>query len=324
MKRRTFIAACASAELALVGATARAQSWPARQVRLVVPYPPGGGNDTLGRLVGAKLGERIGTTIVVENRPGAGTLLGADAVAKSPPDGYTLLLSSIATHALSPNLYAKVPYDPLRDFVGVSLIGIAPMVVIVPSEFAARSLAELIAGARTRPGALAYGSGGSGSPTHIAGELLKVAADIDLLHVPYKGGGPAMIDLIAGRIQVIIDTTASALPHIQAGRVRALAITGVRRSPALPDVPTCAEAGLPQFDANAWYSVHAPAATPPDTLRRLSAEVAAVLKDPEVDAQLRKLGTDPAGLSGEALDRFVRDELDKYARLIRRVGIRVE
>jgi tripartite-type tricarboxylate transporter receptor subunit TctC len=301
---------------------AAAQSYPAKPVRMVVPYPPGGGNDTLGRLFAAKLSERLGQPFVVENRPGAGTMIGTEAAAKSPPDGYTILLSSIATHALSPNLYSRVPYDPVKDFAPITLLGIAPTVLVVNADLPAKTLQELINLAKKQP--LAYASGGNGTPPHINAEVFKAMAGIDLLHVAYKGGGPALVDLMAGRVQAMLDTAASAMPHVRSGKLRALAISAPRRSPELPDLPTFAEAGLPQYDTNAWYSMHAPAGTPPDIVRRLNAELVAILKDPEILARFKQLATDPVGNSPEEFAAFVRAELDKYARIIKAAGIKLD
>lgn len=303
-------------------AQAAAQAYPTKPVRVIVPYPPGGGNDTLGRLFAAKLGERLGQPFVVENRPGAGTMIGTEAAAKSTPDGYTILLSSIATHALAPNLYARVPYDPVRDFAPITLLGIAPTVLVVNYDLPAKNLAELISLAKTRP--LAYASGGNGTPPHINAEVFKAVAGVDLLHVAYKGGGPALVDLIAGRVQVMLDTAASAMPHVRGGKLRALALSAPKRSAEYPELPTFAEAGLPRYETNAWYSMHAPAGTPPDIVRRLNAELAAVLKDEDVAFRFKQLSTEPVGNSPEEFAAFVRAELEKYARIIKAAGIRLD
>jgi tripartite-type tricarboxylate transporter receptor subunit TctC len=300
------------------------QTYPAKPVRVIVPYPPGGGNDTLGRLFAAKLSERMGQSFVVENRPGAGTMIGTEAAAKSTPDGYTILLSSIATHALSPNLYARVPYDPIKDFAPITLLGIAPTVMVVNKDLAARTLGELVSLAKAQPGNFTYASGGNGTPPHINGEVFKSVAGVDLLHVPYKGGGPALADLIAGRVHVMLDTAASAMPHVRGGRLRALAISAPQRSPEYPDVPTFAEAGLPQYETNAWYSMHAPAGTPPDIVRRLNSELVAILRDPDILARFKQLSTEPVGNSPEEFGAFVRAELDKYARIIKAANIRLD
>jgi tripartite-type tricarboxylate transporter receptor subunit TctC len=318
MKRILIALLCAFALQAL------AQPYPAKPVRVIVPYPPGGGNDTLGRLFAAKLGERMGQPFVVENRPGAGTMIGTEAAAKSPPDGYTILLSSIATHALSPNLYARVPYDPVKDFAPITLLGVAPTVMVVNKDLPAASLAEFIALAKAKPGSFTYASGGNGTPPHINGEVFKALAGVDLLHVPYKGGGPALADLVAGRVHVMLDTAASAMPHVRGGRLRALAISAPQRSPEYPDLPTFAEAGLPQYETNAWYSMHAPAGTPPDIVRRLNAELVAILKDPDILARFKQLSTDPVGNSPEEFAAFVKAELEKYARIIKAANIRLD
>jgi tripartite-type tricarboxylate transporter receptor subunit TctC len=301
---------------------AHAQQYPAKPVRLIIPYPPGGGNDTLGRLFAAKLGERMGQPFVVENRPGAGTMIGTEAAAKSAPDGYTILLSSIATHALSPNLYSRVPYDPIKDFAPITLLGIAPTVLVVNADLPAKSVAELIALAKK--GQLAYASGGNGTPPHINAEVFKAVAGVDMLHVAYKGGGPALIDLIAGRVHVMLDTAASAMPHVRAGKLRALALSAPKRAAEYPDLPTFAEAGLPQYDTNAWYSMHAPAGTPGEIVRRLNSELVAILKDADILARFKQLSTEPVGNSPEEFAAFVRAELDKYARIIKAAGIKLD
>jgi tripartite-type tricarboxylate transporter receptor subunit TctC len=310
--------------LLAVATLAFAQAYPTKPVKMIIPYPPGGGNDTLGRLFAAKLSDRLGQPVVVENRPGAGTMIGTEAAARSPADGYTILLSSIATHALSPNLYAKVPYDPVKDFAPVTLLGIAPTVLVVRNDLPAKDLAEFVAAARTKPGGFTYASGGNGTPPHINGEVFKAVAGVDLLHVPFKGGGPALVDLIAGRVDVMLDTAASAMPHVRSGKLRALAISGPKRSAEYPDLPTFAEAGLPQYDTNAWYSVHAPAGTPPEVVRRLNAELVASLKEPDVQARFKQLSTDPVGNTPEEFAAFVRAELDKYARVIKGAGIKLD
>jgi tripartite-type tricarboxylate transporter receptor subunit TctC len=310
--------------LGLVALCALAQPYPAKSVRVVVPYPPGGGNDTLGRLFAAKLGDRLGQPFIVENRPGAGTMIGTEAAAKSPPDGYTLLLSSIATHALSPNLYSRVPYDPIKDFAPITLLGIAPTVLVVNQEVPARSLQELIALARAKPGSLAYASGGNGTPPHINAEVFKSVAGVDLLHVAYKGGGPALTDLIAGRVHLMLDTAASAMPHVRGGKLRALALSAPKRSAEYPELPTFAEAGLAAYDTNAWYSMHAPAGTPAEIVRRLNAELVAILRDPDIVARFKQLSTEPVGNSPQEFAAFVKAELDKYARVIKAAGIKLD
>ena len=320
MKKTSFLALL----LAIVAFAGWAQPYPAKPVRVIVPYPPGGGNDTLGRLFAAKLGERLGQPFLVENRPGAGTMIGTEAAAKSPPDGYTILLSSIATHALSPNLYSRVPYDPIKDFAPITLLGIAPTVLVINQEVPAKSLQELISLAKAKPGTLAYASGGNGTPPHINAEVFKSVAGVDLLHVAYKGGGPALTDLIAGRVHVMLDTAASAMPHVRSGKLRALALSSPKRSAEYPDLPTFAEAGLPAYDTNAWYSMHAPAGTPGEIVRRLNGELVAILKDADILARFKQLSTDPVGNSPQEFASFVKAELDKYARIIKSAGIKLD
>ena len=310
--------------LCLSGLQVLAQSYPSKPVRMIVPYPPGGGNDTLGRLFAAKLGERMGQPFVVENRPGAGTMIGTEAAAKSAPDGYTILLSSIATHALAPNLYARVAYDPVREFAPITLLGIAPTVLVVTPDLPAKNVQDLIGLAKAKPGQYAYASGGNGTPPHINAEVFKAVAGVDLLHVAYKGGGPALVDLIAGRVHVMLDTAASAMPHVRAGKLRALALSAPERSAEYPDLMTFAEAGLPRYDTNAWYSMHAPAGTPNEIVRRLNGELVAILRDADVLGRFKQLSTDPVGNSPEEFAAFVRAELEKYARVIKAAGIKLD
>jgi tripartite-type tricarboxylate transporter receptor subunit TctC len=310
--------------LCALAVPALAQPYPAKPVRVIVPYPPGGGNDTLGRLFAAKLGERTGQSFLVENRPGAGTMIGTEAAAKAAPDGYTILLSSIATHALSPNLYARVPYDAVRDFAPITLLGVAPTVLVVNHDLPAKSLQELVSLAKSKPGTLAYASGGNGTPPHINAEVFKSVAGVDLLHVAYKGGGPALVDLIAGRVHVMLDTAASAMPHVRSGKLRALALSAPKRSAEYPDLPTFGEAGLPQYETNAWYSMHAPAGTPGAIVGRLNRELVAILKDPDIVARFKQLSTDPVGNSPEEFGAFVKAELEKYARIIKAAGIKLD
>jgi tripartite-type tricarboxylate transporter receptor subunit TctC len=305
-------------------AAASAQTYPAKPIRMVVPYPPGGGNDTFGRLVGQKLGDRLGQQVVVENRPGAGATLGTEVVAKSPPDGYTLLLGSIATHAISPSLYSKVNYDPVRDFAPITVLAVAPTVLIAGPQVAARSLAELLAAARAQPGKLTYASGGNGTPPHISAEVFKAMTATDLLHIPFKGGGPALVGLMGGQVDLMFDTAASAMPHVKAGKLRALAIATAQRSGDLPEVPTFTEAGLSGYEVNSWYAVLAPAGTPPEIVARLHREITASLREPDMRERLRALGTDPVGNTPEEFGAFIRAELAKYAKVIRDAKIKVD
>jgi tripartite-type tricarboxylate transporter receptor subunit TctC len=305
--------------------TAMAQSaYPVKPVRLIVPYPPGGGNDTLARIFGQKLTETLGQQVVVENRPGAGTTIGTTFVARAAPDGYTLLLSSIATHAFSPHLYAKPGYDALRDFSPVTLLVIAPTLLVVNPALPAHSLKELIALAKRRPGQLEFASGGTGSSAHMLGETFKSLANIDIIQIPYKGGAPAIVGTISGEAQMMVDPAASILPHVKSSRLRPLAIARATRLSDLPQVPTFAEAGMPQYTASAWYSVHAPAKTPNDIVARLNRELVRIVNLPDIKDRLKDLGSDGVGNTQEEFGRFVADEHAKYGKLIKAMGVNPE
>lgn len=303
---------------------AAAQAYPTKPVRLVVPYPPGGGNDTLARLFGAKLTEAWGQQVVVDNRPGAGTIIGTQIAARAVPDGYTLLLSSIATHAIAPNLYARPGYDPVKDFAPITLLAVAPTVVCVNPSVPARSLKELIALARAKPGELKFASGGLATPPHMAGEIFASMTGIKLVHVPYKGGGPAHAGLLGGESTMMFDTAASILPHVRAGKLRALAIARSQRLPEYPDLPTFAEAGVAGYEVNAWYSMHAPAGVPKDIVAKVNRELVRILQLADIRDRLKVLGSEGIGNSPEAFAKFVRIESAKYAKAIREAGVRVE
>jgi tripartite-type tricarboxylate transporter receptor subunit TctC len=305
-------------------AAALAQAYPTKPVRLIVPYPPGGGNDTLARLFGAKLTEAWGQQVVVDNRPGAGTIIGTQLAARAVPDGYTLLLSSIATHAIAPHLYAKPGYDPVQDFAPITLLAVAPTVVCVNPSVPAKSLKELIALAKSRPGELKFASGGAATPPHMAGEIFAVMTGIKLIHVPYKGGGPAHAGLLGGEASMMFDTAASILPHVQSGRLRALAIARSARLPEYPNLPTFAEAGVPGYEVNAWYSVHAPAGVPKAIITQVNRELVRILKLPDIQQRLKALGSEGIGNTPEAFAKFVRAESAKYAKAIKDAGVKVQ
>jgi len=314
------------AALTMLGAiSVHAQApYPTKPVRLVVPYPPGGGNDTLARIFGQKLTETFGQQIVVENRPGAGTTIGTTFAARAAPDGYTLLLSSIATHAFSPHLYAKPGYDALRDFAPVTLLVIAPTLLVVNPALPVNSLKELVALAKHRPGQLEFASAGTGSSAHMLGETFKSLAKIDIIQIPYKGGAPAIIGTISGEAQMMADPAASVLPHVKSGRLKPLAIARKERLPDLPNVPTFAEAGMPEYTANAWYSVHAPAKTPADIVARLNRELVRIVNLPDIKERLKDLGSDGIGNSPEEFNRFVIAEHANYGKLIKAMGVKPE
>ncbi len=302
-----------------------AQAWPSKPIRLVVPYPPGGPVDISARLLAPKLQESLGQPVLVENKPGAGGNIGADHVAKSGPDGYALLMGAIATHAINPTLYPKIPYDAINDFRHVALVVQVPNVLVVGNAVPAKSVAELVALARAQPGKLDFASGSTGSTGHLAGELFKQMTGTYMVHIPYKGAAPAVADLIGGRVDLIFDNLASALPNIKSGKVRALAVTTKRRSGFLPELPTLDEAGLKGFDLTTWWGVMAPAKTPPPINDRLALEIAKAMESPEVKDRLRAMGSDaPAVRTPEQFTAFVANELKVYAELVKRSGATVE
>jgi tripartite-type tricarboxylate transporter receptor subunit TctC len=309
----------------LGSASAVAQSYPSRPLRLVVPYPPGGPLDIMARAIGQKLSEAWSQPVVVDNRAGAGGNIGAELVAKSAADGYTLLMGAVATHAINPSLYAKLPYDPVKDFVPVALVAQVPNILVVNPAVPARTVKELIELARARPGYLNFGSGSTGSTGHLAGELFNTMAGVKMVHIPYKGGAPAMADLLAGQVQLMFDNLANALPNVKAGRLRALAVTTLARSPAMPELPTIAESGLPGFDLTTWFGIMLPAGTPPGIVARLNAEIVRALNATDVRERLEKMGAEvPANNTPEHFAAFIRSEAAKYAQVVRDSGAKVE
>jgi len=304
---------------------AGAQSYPSKPIRLVVPYPPGGPLDIMARAIGQKLTEAWSQPVVVDNRAGAGGNIGADLVAKSPADGYTLLMGAVATHAINPTLYGKVPYDPVKDFAPVALVAQVPNILVVNPALPVKSVKELIELARARPGYLNFGSGSTGSTGHLAGELFKTMAGVQMVHIPYKGGAPAMADLLAGQVQLMFDNLANALPNVRAGRLRALAVTTLARSPAMPDLPTIAESGLPEFDLTTWFGLMVPAGTPADIVAKLNAETVRALNAKDMRERLEKMGAEPpANNTPEHFAAFIRAEAAKYAKVIKDSGAKVE
>lgn len=275
-------------------------------------------------MIGQKLGEALGQPVVVDNRPGAGATIGTDVVAKAPADGYTILLSSITTHALTPALYPKLSYDPIKDFTPVSLIAIAPTVLVVGPHVKASSLPGLISLAKASPGKMTFASGGNGAAPHIAGELFKAVAGVDLLHIPFRGGGPASLAIMGGDVDMMFDTTASAMPHVKSGKLVALALATPARSPDYPNLPTFIEGGVNGYEFNSWYSVHAPAGTPKPIIERLRAEISTILRNPEVRARIKALGADTSSMSGDAFAEFERAELTKYTRLVKAANIKLD
>lgn len=303
---------------------AHAQAWPAaKPIRLVVTYAPGGGADTMARMISPRLGQELGQTIVVDNRPGAGGQIGTDLVAKSAPDGYTVLLDA-ASFAANPSLYKRLPYDPVKSFIPVSVLALYPNMLVVNPKFPAKSTQELVAMARTKPGSIAYASSGNGSAQHLAGALFAQRMKLDLLHVPYKGGGPAMADVIAGQVPVFFANTASGLQHVRAGKLRVLGVTGARRTPILPDTPTLAEAGVPQYEVYEWNGVFLPAGTPPEIVKRLSDAIRKVINLPENRERVTSLGGEiVAGTPAEAA-KFIQAQTTEWAKVIREGNIQLD
>jgi tripartite-type tricarboxylate transporter receptor subunit TctC len=306
---------------ALLSIGAQAQTaYPSRPITLVVPYPPGGSADILARILGQKLGERLGQTVVVDNRAGAGTAIGAKAVAGAAADGYMLLMGTVSSQAINPAMN-KVGYDPLKDFTAVAPLASIPFVLVAHPSFAANSVAELVAMAKAKPGAVSYASAGPGTSNHLAGELLANAAQVSLLHVPYKGSAPALNDVIAGHVPFMFDLQATALPYVQSGKVKALAVTGTGRSALLPGIPTVRDKALPDYEVSAWFGVFAPAGIPAPILSRLHAEITAATQSPDMQKRLRELGAEPESASAEAYARYVRDEAVKWAAVVKRAGL---
>jgi tripartite-type tricarboxylate transporter receptor subunit TctC len=319
----TSIAVAASIGLAAPG-LAFGQGYPAKPIHFIVPYPAGGPLDTVARLLGQKVAESVKQPVVVENKPGAGGNIGADLVAKSPADGYTILMGAVATHAINPTLYANIPYDPVKDFAPVTQLASTPNVLVVNPSLAVANVKEFIAYAKAHPGALNFGSGSTGSAGHLAGELFKAMAGVQMVHVPYKGAGPAMQDLIGGQIQLMFDNLASSLGQMRAGKVKALAVTTAKRSPLAPDLPTIAESGLPGFDISTWFGVFAPGGTPPDIVQRLHDEFVKALADPGVRETMLRLGAEPVGNAPAQFAAYIQSEARKYAGIIKASGARVD
>lgn len=326
--RRRWLALAACAAVAgtfgLTATQALAQAaYPSKPITFVVPYPAGGANDMLGRLLGQKMGEFMHTQVIVDNKPGAAALIGGNAVAKAAPDGYTVLVGGLATHAASPNLI-KADYNPLTDFESIGLIGMAPIVATVPNESTTKTLKDLVDADNKNPGSVMYGSSGNGSPLHLAGEMFTEMTGTKMTHVPYKGGNAHTMDLIGGRLNVIFDTTTAAMGQIKGGKIRAIAIGLPQRSPDLPNVPTFAESGYPQWQFTAWYGLFAPAKTPKDVVAKLSAALQATLKNPEVIEKLRGVGLTTASGESSELAKLVPIEYERIGKLIKTANIKAD
>ena len=317
MVRVLFVAA-----LAALAQVAYAQgAYPSRSITMIVGFAPGGGTDTTARIVAKKLGESVGQTVIVENKAGAGGTVATHQVARSAPDGYTILLGSVGSLAVAPHIIAKLPYDPMRDLAPITMAVEFSNVIVVQSALPANTLAEFVQLAKAKPGTIGYGSSGIGGIGHLAGELLKIVAEIDIVHVPYKGGGPAMQDLLGGQIPTMVATPPSSLPHIKAGKIRALATTGAARAALMPDVPTVAESGYPGYEATNWYAYLAPAGTPKDVLDRLNQEIVQALRAPDVREQLDRQGIEAKPGTPEELTKYMERELATWGKVVKAAKI---
>jgi len=325
MLRRTVLASLAALALTPLGLATTAQAaFPDRPVRIVVPFPAGGSNDVIARLLAQNLSEQWGQAVVVENRAGAGGNVGAEVVVRAPADGYTLLLAAPGPLVVNQTLYSKLNYDPMKDLKPVGLIASVPIVLAVHPSVQAKTVAELIALAKAQPGKMNFGSSGNGSTNHLAGELLKGLAKVDIVHVPYRGAAPAMNDLIAGHIPMMFDNMPAMKPQVAAGTVRALAVAGATRSKLFPELPTMVEAGVPGFEASAWFGLVAPAATPPDVMQTLVAGVDKALKNPDMAKKFADLGAEPGTVTGDAFGTFLKAEAAKWGKVVKDSGARVD
>jgi len=322
--RRSLVAALACLLALAMPGIALAQKYPSKAVRIIAPFAPGGGVDTVARLIADPLSRSLGQPVIVENRPGAAGTIGAALAARAPADGHTLLLGTISTHGIGPSLYADLPYDAQKDFAPISLLVTQPNVLAVNSGLGAGSLADLVRMAKAKPATIAYASSGSGTTQHLSAAMFEHMAGVQLVHVPYKGSAPALTDLLGGQVQLMFDNLATALPHIQAGRLKALAVTSSRRAPALAGVPTMQEAGLAGYEVTSWYALYAPRGTPPAVVQRLNADVRRILSQSSVVQRLRTQGLQPAPGAPDELATLMRTEIAKWARVVKQAKVTVE
>lgn len=317
---RGLTSALILAALVPAGASAQERSYPTKAIRLIVPFPPGGGNDILGRLLASKLSERLGQSVVVDNRGGANGIIGTDLTVKAVADGYTLLIGSVSTISINPTFYPKLPYNTVTDLAPVSLIASTPSMLVVNPTVPAKTVKELIALAKAKPGQLAFASAGSGSSHHLGGELLKLMAGVDMIHVPYKGTGPAITDLVSGQVAMIISNIPSVLPMVKAEKLRAVAVTSLKRSPVVPHIPTVHESGLPGFEVDIWYGVLTPAGVPKAIVTRLNSEVRAVLEMPDVRERLSAQGAGAMSSTPEEFAQRIKADIAKWSKVVKVSG----
>jgi len=312
-----------SVVLAAMPPLATAQAYPAKPIRWISPWPAGGANDIFSRAIGQRIGESLGQQVLVDNRPGAAGTIGSDIAAKAPADGYTLVMGSSPTHAIAPALYPALPYDPLRDFSAVTLVGSVPNVLVLHPSVPAKTVKEFIAVAKARPGKLNFASTGNGTSQHLSAELFKFMAGLDMVHIPYKGTAPALTELVAGQVDLAFENMPALIPHIQAGRLRALAVTTTKRSAVMPELPTIAEAALPGYDASVWFGVFAPAGTPRPVIDRLHGEILKALQTQDLKSRMIAMGTDVSGMGPDDFSAYVRKEIPKWANLVKAAGVKV-
>lgn len=309
----------------LLSATAaHAQSYPSKPIRFIVPFPPGGGNDTIARQVGQKLSAAFGQQVLVDNRPGAGGAIGAEAAAKAAPDGHTLFLAGVATHGINPNLRKRLPYDPVKDFDAVTLIASAPLLVVVHPSLPVRSVKELIALAKAKPGQINFASNGAGGSSHLAVELFAIMTGTKMTHVPYKGLSPALTELLSGEVQLMFSSAVAMLPQVKAGRLRAIAMTGARRSPAIPDIPAVAEAGVRGYETGSWYGVVVPAGTAKAAIAKLNQEIVGFVRAPETVERMNSEAVIPVGSTPDEFAVHIKKELARWAQVIKQAGLQRE
>ena len=312
-----------SVVLAAMPPLATAQAYPAKPIRWISPWPAGGANDIFSRAIGQRIGESLGQQVLVDNRPGAAGTIGSDIAAKAPADGYTLVMRSSPTHAIAPALYPALPYDPLRDFSAVTLVGSVPNVLVLHPSVPAKTVKEFIAVAKARPGKLNFASTGNGTSQHLSAELFKFMAGLDMVHIPYKGTAPALTELVAGQVDLAFENMPALIPHIQAGRLRALAVTTTKRSAVMPELPTIAEAALPGYDASVWFGVFAPAGTPRPVVDRLHGEILKALQTQDLKSRMIAMGTEVSGMGPDDFSAYVRKEIPKWANLVKAAGVKV-
>ncbi len=306
------------------GQVAAQDKWPSKPITYVVPFPAGGTTDTLARIIGQKLSVALGQPVVVDNKPGAGGNIGSGSVARAAPDGYTILGGTISSHAINVSLYPKLPYDPAKSFVPITLIGTNPLVLIVPPNSSAKTVKDLIAQAKAKPGSVTFASAGSGTSQHLAVEMFKSLAGVDVVHVPYKGSGPAIQDVMGGQVDAMFDTTVVAAPQIKGGKVRALGVTSAKRVKGWDTIPTIAESGVPGYEIVSWQGIFAPAGTPPEIVKRLNTEIVKILNMPDVRERMEALGVDPVANTPEEFAAFQKAEIAKWAKVIKEGNVKVE